>query len=206
MQHRGKGCGGLDAGGADEDGASGVCQAGCLVGGGFPFRFESAEDARWVLLANAGAIGGNAGDFEGVGFAEFRGDGGGGSSHAGQMGILAKIGLDRDTRGLPGEGGDGNLFLGFNSLVKSVLPFAAIQSAAGRFVDDDDFFVGDDIIAVPEKAEACDESFFDSVVDAIHIDRFNQARFGGEEYPATTLVSQAGFLAINAIIEINIAL
>ena len=96
-----------------------------------------------------GLIGRDHGHIEIVDFFELRRFGIGRTGHAGQFVVHAKIVLEGDR----GQGLvfvlDPNTFFGLQGLVQSVAVTASGHQSAGKFIDNDDLALFDDIVNIP---------------------------------------------------------
>ncbi len=153
---------------------------------------QRGENPRRKHGANAGPVGRNGRHADAVSRVQFAAGLDGSPRHAGEVFVLAEKGLHGDPRGLAGGGGDRHQFLGFDRLVQAVLPFASLHLAAGRFVDDDDLVVDDDIIAVALKAESRREGLFHVLVHPLAVDAVQQRRLGHQQHFAAAVVGEIG--------------
>ena len=179
-----------DGGGADEDGLA-LAVAGDDVGDdGFVFGPLGFVDDVGKVFADHRHVGGDDDDVEAVDFAEFLFFGLGGAGHAGEFFVHAEVVLE-------GDGGEGlalafdfDAFFGFDGLVEAVGVAAAEHEPAGEFVDDDDFAVFDDVVAVAfhegvgfeglvEVVGELDVFVFVEVFDAEGFFGFGDAALGG---------------------------
>ena len=111
------------------------------------FTPRPVDEVRHVL-ADHGAVRRNGGHFQTVDLGEFHGFGVGRAGHARQLVIHAEIVLERDAGEGLVLGGDGDVFLGFESLMQAVAEPASGHEAARELVDDDDLIVLHDVVDV----------------------------------------------------------
>ncbi len=167
----GKGLGIFNGGGADEDRATVESNACDFVGNGVPFFTGGAEDAIRENLSADAAVGHDFDDREIVDFAKFPFFGGGGAGHSGKFFVEAEEVLVGGAGEGPGGGLDGDFFAGLDGLVETVGPGAAGHTAAGEFVDDDDFINaglsgGDDVMLFLDEEATGSQRVEDQVLPA----------------------------------------
>ncbi len=195
--------GGFDGGCSDEYGSVVVDQFGNLCDDGVSFVIGVQEDSRFESISDAGSVSGDGGDVHAVDLFQFPSRLHRRATHSGQVSVLAEIALDCDACGFAGGGGDGHLFLGFDGLVQSILPFAAVHDASGRFVDDHDFVVDDHVVSVFLVGELSGDGLFDVSVDAFAVDRADQRGFGGQDDTTAAGVGQEGGAAVGFVEKID---
>ena len=111
------------------------------------------------------------------------------TSHAGQFLVHTEVVLEGNRSQGLAFALDLDVFLGFNGLMETIAVTAAEHEAPGKFVDDDDFTVLDDVILVAVHHEARPQGLDDQVVqvevfvvehvaDAQHLFDFGNARIG----------------------------
>src|SRR5579871_5305539 len=122
-----------------------------------------------ILLAEQWFVGRNNGDVQLINLFEFRRFCVGRSGHTGQFFIHAEVILERNCRQRLIFALDLDAFLGFDGLMQAVTPAAARHLAAGELIHDDDFFVLDDVIAIPEIQHMRAQGLLHVMVD-LHID------------------------------------
>jgi len=123
-------------------------------GGGYPphdaavFFFDGAIDFIVFVDTLHRQIGRNLEHFEAVNIAEFFRFRRSRAGHARQLVVHAEVVLERDRGQSLVFRLDGHVFLGFQCLVQTFRIAAARHHAAGKFVDDDDLVIADDVVLI----------------------------------------------------------
>ena len=141
----------LDRGGADQDRLAAAAAVGDLRDDGARLLVDGAVDLVVLVGAVHRHVGGHLEHIELVDVEELVGLGGGGAGHAGQLLVKPEVVLERDGCQRLVLGLDLDMLLGLERLMQPVGVAPALHHAAGELVDDDDFAVLDDVVAVAQE-------------------------------------------------------
>ena len=163
-------------------------------------------DHRRESLADRRPVGGHHGHRHVVGPREFGGTGRDRAGHPRQVRPAGEQILECDPRRMPGRHGDFDLFLRFDSLMEAIPPVAALGGAAGRFVDDHDLAVTDDILPVADEEPPRPRRPFDGIVDRQQARRLDRIGTLHGPHAAAAAAEQFAGLLLGLDLEILVGL